>query len=117
MNKQTNRFKLTVVVIFVALALVALGVRNTTWVLANSDSIPNNLPQNNPGGMHATFSTQSSVQLTGEYFRLRDERPKLRIMPHRRRCVGITPGTLRALFDATAGDHPVFNELDANNRM
>ena len=32
------------------------------------DIIPNNRPERNPGGKAATFSTQSAVNLTGEYF-------------------------------------------------
>src|SRR5262245_66032521 len=38
----------------------------TVW--APQDSIPNNHPAQNPDGKSATFSTQGSVDLTGEYF-------------------------------------------------
>ena len=35
---------------------------------AANDSLPNNYPEPNPGGKAATFSTQGSVNLTGEFF-------------------------------------------------
>ena len=111
-----NKLKITVVVVFAALALVATGARNNERILAQSDSIPNNLPQHNPGGMHATFNTQGSVQFTGEYFQAQGTNGRSCASCH---TVGdawsITPGTLRELFDSTVGTHPVFNELDANN--
>jgi hypothetical protein len=35
---------------------------------SDSDALPNNFPHRNPAGYSATFSTQGSVDLTGEYF-------------------------------------------------
>ena len=116
MKKQSTRLKITVVVFFIALSLLVVGARRTTWVSAQSESIPNNLPQNNPGGMHATFSSQGSVQLTGEYFQAQGTNGRSCASCHAAGDAwGITPSTLRAFFDATGGAHPAFNELDANN--
>ena len=105
-----------VALLFLAFALVVTGARETVWVEASSDSIPNNLPQHNPGGMDATFSTQGSVQFTGEYFQAQGSNGRSCGSCHTAGDAwSITPGTLQEMFDATAGTHPVFNELDAKN--
>ena len=116
MNKQVNRLKTIVVIFFIVLALLVTGMRETVWVHAQNDGIPNNLPQHNPGGMDATFSTQGSVQFTGEYFQAQGTNGRSCASCHTAGDAwSITPGTIQELFDATAGAHPIFNELDANN--
>lgn len=56
------------------LTLLALAVSIKFDFVSNlasatsSESIPNNQPVRNPNGKSATFSTQGSVNLTGEYF-------------------------------------------------
>src|SRR5688500_5907585 len=116
MNKRKNRLKIIVALFFIAFALVVTGARETVWVEASSDSVPNNLPQHNPGGMDATFSNRGSVDLTGEYFQAQGSNGRSCASCH---TVGdawsITPETLQEFFDATAGTHPVFSELDAKN--
>ena len=83
---------------------------------ALQDSIPNNHPVRNPGGKAATFSTQGSVNLTGEYFQAQGTNGRSCGSCHvPEEAWGINPGTLQHLFDETGGAHPVFNELDANN--
>jgi cytochrome c peroxidase len=83
---------------------------------APQDSIPNNHPIRNPGGKAATFSTQGSVNFTGEYFQAQGTNGRSCASCHiPEEAWSITPGTLQHLFDKTAGTHPVFNELDANN--
>jgi cytochrome c peroxidase len=80
------------------------------------DSIPNNHPLPNPGGKAATFSTQGSVNLTGEYFQAQGTNGRSCASCHiPEEAWSITPGTLQRLFDETNGTHPVFNKLDANN--
>ena len=55
-------------------ALVFVAVIGFLMLLAGAassegeESLPNNHPERNPGGKAATFSTQGSVNLTGEYF-------------------------------------------------
>ena len=83
---------------------------------AAQDSNPNNLPVANPGGEAATFSTQGSVSLTGEYFQAQGTNGRSCGSCHiPEEAWSINPGTLRRLFDETGGKHPAFNELDANN--
>ncbi|HWT03516.1 MAG TPA: hypothetical protein VN256_24915 [Pyrinomonadaceae bacterium] len=78
--------------------------------------IPNNHPVRNPGGKAATFSTQGSVNLTGEYFQAQGTNGRSCASCHiPEEAWGINPGTLQHLFDETEGTHPVFNLLDANN--
>lgn len=80
------------------------------------DSIPNNHPERNPGGKAATFSTQGSVDLTGEFFQAQGTNGRSCASCHvPGEAWSITPGTLQHLFDETGGTHPVFNTLDANN--
>ena len=80
------------------------------------DSIPNNTPAQNPGGFAATFSTQGSVDLTGEYFQAQGTNGRSCASCHTpEEAWSINPGTLELLFDQTGGTHPVFNLLDANN--
>ena len=79
-------------------------------------SLPNNIPHRNPGGYAATFSTQGLVDLTGEYFQPQGTNGRSCATCHiPEEAWAINPGTLQRLFDETAGTHPVFNLLDANN--
>jgi len=79
-------------------------------------SIPNNHPMPNPGGEAATFSTQGSVNLTGEYFRVQGKNNQSCATCHLpEEAWSITAATLKRLFDETGGTHPVFNPTDANN--
>ncbi|HVG31528.1 MAG TPA: hypothetical protein VM911_00550 [Pyrinomonadaceae bacterium] len=80
------------------------------------DGLPNNQPLQNPGGEVATFSTQGSVNLTGEYFKPQGTNGQSCATCHiPEEAWSITPATLQRLFDETNGKHPVFNPLDANN--
>src|SRR5829696_5130157 len=82
----------------------------------SQDSIPNNHPVRNPGGKAATFSTQGSVDLAGEYFQAQGTNGRSCASCHAAdEAWSINPGTLQRLFDETGGTHPVFNLLDANN--
>lgn len=79
-------------------------------------SLPNNLPHPNPGGKAATFSTQGSVNLTGEYFQAQGTNGRSCASCHiAEDAWSINPGTLQDIFDKTDGTDPVFNVLDANN--
>src|SRR5215813_11720495 len=91
------------------------GLASAT-VPAPEDSIPNNHPEQNPGGKSATFSTQGSVDLTGEYFQAQGTNGRSCATCHTPgEAWSITPSTLQDLFDETCGSHPVFNLLDADN--
>lgn len=80
------------------------------------DSIPNNRLFRNAGGKAATFSTQGSVNLAGEYFQAQGTNGRSCGSCHiPEEAWSINPGTLQHLFDESQGLHPVFNRLDANN--
>jgi cytochrome c peroxidase len=91
-------------------------------VSASSPDIPNSISNNllfrNPGGKAATFSTQGSVDLTGEYFQAQGTNGRSCASCHiPEEAWSINPGTLQHLFDETEGTHPIFNRLDANNPL
>jgi mono/diheme cytochrome c family protein len=70
----------------------------------------------NPGGEATTISTQGSVNLTGEYFKVQGTNGQSCASCHiPEEAWSITPGTLQRLFDETKGTHPVFNLHDTNN--
>jgi cytochrome c peroxidase len=116
-----RRIRATVAV--VALIGFAYGIgsnlvagRVGATIPVSQDSIPNNHPEGNPGGKAATFSTQGSVDLTGEYFQAQGANGRSCASCHNpKEAWSITPCTLQHLFDETDGLHPVFNLLDANN--
>jgi cytochrome c peroxidase len=79
-------------------------------------SVPNNQLMQNPSGEAATFSTQGSVNLTGQFFRAQGTNGQSCASCHiPEEAWSITPATLQRLFDETGGKHPVFSPLDANN--
>ena len=80
------------------------------------NQLRNNHPLWNPKGKAATFSTQSSVDLTGEFFQPQGTNGRSCATCHLpEEAWGINPGTLQRLFEETGGAHPVFNLLDADN--
>ena len=80
--------------------------------------IPNNYLFRNPGGKAATFSTQGSIDLTGEYFQAQGTNGRSCASCHiPEEAWSINPGTLQHLFDESDGTHPVFHRLDANNPL
>lgn len=96
-----------------ALGTDSVGATTTSEAQA---SIPNNYPLRNSGGEAATFSTQGSVNLTGEYFQPQGTNGRSCSSCHiPEEAWSINPGTLQHLFDETGGTHPVFNKLDADN--
>lgn len=116
MHKNKNWMKIIATVSVVAFAIVVTFSRQSVGVYADTDGIPNNLPQHNPGGMDSTFSTRGSVDFTGEFFQAQGTNGRSCGSCHTAGDAwSITPGTLQEFFDATDGTHPVFNELDANN--
>lgn len=119
MNTRMTLRRVCVLVIVSGLALTILALRepgNRVQALEGQTSIPNNHPVKNPGGKAATFSTQGSVNLTGEYFQAQGTNGRSCASCHiPEEAWSINPGTLQHLFDETGGQHPVFNLLDANN--
>src|SRR5215208_953269 len=106
----------------VALGLLSLGLAHALGDApaaragAGPDTIPNNRPAPNPNGAAATFSTEGSVDLTGEYFQAQGTNGRSCATCHiPEEAWGINPGTLQRLFSETGGTHAVFNKLDANN--
>jgi cytochrome c peroxidase len=118
-GSQRLGHRLRAVVVMIALVGFAWRLGSdlagaTVWT--PQDSIPNNHPAQNPDGKSATFSTQGSVNLTGEYFQAQGTNGRSCASCHiAKEAWSITPSTLQHLFDETDGTHPVFNLLDANN--
>jgi cytochrome c peroxidase len=95
---------------------VAVATPGSAPDAQGSEEIPNNLLMPNPGGFGATFSTQGSVNLTGEYFQAQGTNGRSCASCHvPEDAWAVTPVTLQRLFEETEGTHPVFNPLDANN--
>lgn len=121
-SSESNGRRIRATAAAVALGLLSLGL---TYILgaapvsatgAGSERIINNRPVPNPGGAAATFSTQGSVDLAGEYFQAQGANGRSCATCHiPEEAWGINPGTLQRIFGETGGAHPVFNKLDANN--
>ncbi len=109
--------RIVVIALSVALGLASLLALDPGKVSSmDAQQLPNNLPHPNPGGKAATFSTQGSVDLTGEFFQAQGTNGRSCASCHiAEDAWSINPGTLQDLFDETGGTHPVFNLLDANN--
>jgi cytochrome c peroxidase len=121
-SSQSTGRRLRATAVVFALSALALGLAYglgpapVSATGAGPDSIPNNRPAPNPGGAAATFSTQGSVDLAGEYFQAQGTNGRSCASCHiAGDAWGINPGTLQRLFGETGGTHPVFNKLDANN--
>jgi cytochrome c peroxidase len=120
-SQSSDRRRRVAAAVF-ALAAVAwgltygLGAAPVSATGAGPNHIPNNRPAPNPGGAAATFSTEGSVELTGEYFQAQGTNGRSCATCHiPEEAWGINPGTLQRLFRETDGKHAVFNKLDANN--
>jgi cytochrome c peroxidase len=107
--------KRTVAAVVVCLAF-AWGINQTSRAQELETSIDNNHPFRNPAGHAATFSSQGSIDLTGEYFQAQGTNGRSCATCHiPQEAWSINPGTIQRLFDETGGTHPIFNPLDANN--
>ncbi|HEX7318225.1 MAG TPA: hypothetical protein VF297_30250 [Pyrinomonadaceae bacterium] len=120
-SSDSNGRRLRATAAAFALGLLSLGLAyalpaRVAQAGAGADTIPNNRPAPNPNGAAATFSTQGSVELTGEYFQAQGSNGRSCATCHiPEEAWGINPGTLQRLFGETDGKHPIFNKLDANN--
>ena len=109
---------LAVVALIAVLGLASVLVVDPGRVNSmGQESLPNNLPHPNPGGKAATFSTEGSVNLTGEYFQAQGTNGRSCVSCHiPEEAWSINPGTLQELFDQKNGTHPVFNTLDEQSK-
>ncbi|HWN10514.1 MAG TPA: hypothetical protein VNO50_14820 [Pyrinomonadaceae bacterium] len=121
-RRFSRRLPAMVVMIAIVASMGLLGPRpdlDTARAGKKADgqgSIPNNHPMKNPGGKAATFSTQGSVELSGEFFQAQGSNGRSCASCHiPEEAWSINPGTIQDLFDETDGLHPIFNKLDANN--
>ena len=118
-GRHATRLAIGLIAVLAIVSIMAIDPGSSLLDQANSmeaDALPNNLPHPNPGGKAATFSTQGNVNLTGEYFQPQGTNGRSCVSCHiPEEAWSINPGTLQSLFDQTAGTHPVFNTLDANN--
>ncbi len=95
---------------------LGLGSHSSPGAQEPATSIDNNQPFRNPAGHGATFSTQGSVDLTGEYFQAQGSNGRSCATCHvPQDAWSVNPGTIQRVFDETGGTHPIFNPLDANN--
>src|SRR5687768_829524 len=98
------------------LLVLGLGAERTPVAQEPEASIDNNQPFRNPAGHVATFSTQGLVDFNGEYFKPQGTNGRSCVTCHvPQDAWSITPGTIQRMFDDTAGTHPIFRPLDANN--
>lgn len=121
-EKNQTRMKLVrammALLMLVSVWLIQQRLHSEAVRASSSDIIANNQPIRNPGGKAATFSTQGSVDLTGEYFQAQGTNGRSCASCHiPEEAWSINPGTLQHLFDETEGTHPIFNKLDANNPL
>jgi cytochrome c peroxidase len=78
--------------------------------------LPNNFPIPNENGFGASFSTEGSINLDGEFNTAQGTNGR-----HCGTCHAvesgwsIVPFQIHLLFELTDGTHPIFNPLDANN--
>ncbi|HEX6732586.1 MAG TPA: hypothetical protein VF074_21385, partial [Pyrinomonadaceae bacterium] len=104
------RISLTILTLLALGLAVKFDLFSTLASATSSESIPNNQPVRNPNGKSATFSTQGSVNLTGEYFQAQGTNGRSCASCHiPEEAWSINPCTLQHLFDETAGTHPIFN--------
>jgi hypothetical protein len=61
--------------------LAALIIGSPKTGTSESPLLPNNLPLQNPSGLHATFSTSGSIDLRNEFFQNLGTWPQLRDLP------------------------------------
>lgn len=122
-RSRSFRYWIVATVVVVALlelvSVLACGRRSLPNAPTSSKltgSIANNRPMPNPGGEAATFSTNGSIDLTGEFFKVQGTNGQSCASCHiPEDAWSINPGTLQRLFDETDGKHPVFNVRDADN--
>uniref|UniRef100_Q022G0 Cytochrome c domain-containing protein n=1 Tax=Solibacter usitatus (strain Ellin6076) TaxID=234267 RepID=Q022G0_SOLUE len=70
----------------------------------------------NAGGFSSSVTAGRSVDLTGPYFQAQGSNGRSCSTCHlQQEAWSITPETIRLLFVQTAGTHPIFNPLDADN--
>lgn len=78
--------------------------------------LPNMLPFPNPGGLAATYSTEGSIDLTGPFFQSLGTNGRSCGTCHQAsEGWTVTPGSIRARFDATGGTDPIFRTNDGAN--
>jgi hypothetical protein len=78
--------------------------------------LPNLLPFPNPGGFAATYSADGSIDLTGPFFQSLGTNGRSCGTCHQASDGWtVTPGHIRARFDATDGTDPIFRTNDGSN--
>ncbi len=78
--------------------------------------LPNLLPFPNSGGFAATYSTTGSIDLTGPFFQSLGTNGRSCGTCHQASDGWtVTPGHIRARFDATDGTDPIFRTNDGSN--
>ena len=96
-----------------AAALVILSPKTAT---TESPLLPNNLPFANSSGLHATFSTNGSIDLRNEFFQNLGTNGRNCSTCHRaEEGWTITPAGVQARFNQTRGTDPIFRTNDGSN--
>lgn len=119
MNRKTHFWRmsaslaaLTLVVAIAASPRVGAGSRE----IDPPARLPNDFPQLNASGFSTTVAPEGFVDLTGPFFTPQGTNGRSCATCHvAQHAWSITPETIRRLFLATSGTHPIFNPLDADN--
>jgi len=96
--------------------LAALIIGSPKTGTSESPLLPNNLPLQNPSGLHATFSTSGSIDLRNEFFQNLGTNGRNCGTCHRaEEGWTITPAGVQERFNRTKGTDPIFRTNDGSN--
>ena len=96
--------------------LAAMAAFSAPLEAGERTHLPNMLPFPNPGGLAATYSTEGSIDLTGPFFQSLGTNGRSCGTCHQASDGWtVTPGQVRARFNATDGTDPIFRTNDGSN--
>jgi hypothetical protein len=116
-KKHLTRISASVAALTLVAAIGASSrVRAGGSEFAAPTRLPNDFPQLNASGFSTTVVPDGFVDLTGPFFTPQGTNGRSCATCHTaQHAWSITPETIRLLFLATGGTHPIFNALDADN--
>jgi hypothetical protein len=116
-KKQLTRISASVAALTLVAAIGASShVRAGGSEFSAPTRLPNDFPQLNASGFSTTVAPDGFIDLTGPFFTPQGSNGRSCATCHAaQHAWSITPETIRLLFLATQGTHPIFNALDADN--